>query len=418
MGNNLYLIIALEAVAICIFVIFILLLQNRKLRRQRDKLKATDNPPPKTPSTPKQESSGSLAQLQTYGDQLAQQVELTKTYHSTLDAHQNIAIDLDPEAPLERRTAALRHAVLIAEIEAVAQDEGAPQWDRLSARYQQIWDFHEDYRPGQQQGESEESPNNDEAQELKESLHQAQKRINNLERFKVMYLELDQRWQACRGQANEHYTELRNLAADSDNADDLHKALETYHAIYNDIGEIIAQGADTGINSGNQEEESQTHLQEIRRLREVATNQHRIITELQTKLSSEASGLPHNQILDGLQSELHKQTRFLKESETCIQLMEDELATAKRELFQLRSRLNDFPKINGLVKTLQATSEHQEELVEKLQSDNRRLSRQLQQAQQAPPEDNLELRKLRKELADMQGKYNELEEQFLDMKLK
>lgn len=417
MGSNLYLIIALEAIAICIFIIFILLAQNRKLRRMRDKLKTADAAHKKAPDTPEVSLSGSLAQLQTYSDQLVQQVELTKEHHLTLGANQNIALDLDPEAPISRRTAALRHAILVAEIEAVAQDEGAPDWERLGARYQKIWDFQLDYHPEQNE-KAGESQDQAEAQALKESLHQAQKRINNLERFKVMYLELDERWQLCKGQANEHFIELRNLAADSNNADNLSKALETYHAIYNDIGAIIEQGADTGINSGREEGESLAHLKEIRRLREVATNQHRIITELQTKLSGESGSQPHSEILDGLQSELHKQTRFLKESETCIQLMEEELATAKRELFQLRSRLEDYPKINNLAKTLQAETEKNEALIEKLQSDNRRLSRQLQQASQAPPEDNNEARKLRKELADMQNKYNELEEQFLDMKLK
>lgn len=415
MGSHLYLIIALEAIAICTFVIFFLLVQNRKLRRLRNKPKPPDTPLKQEASLSETGLSGHLTQLQTYGDQLAQQIELTKQHHSTLGENLNIALDLDPEAPPARRTAALRHAILIAETDALAQDESVPDWERLGARYQRIWDFQEDYHPKQHQ----ESQENGELMELKENLHQAQKRINNLERFKVMYLELDQRWQACKGQADEHYSELRNLAADSNNADNLHKALENYHAIYNDIGEIIEQGADIGMNSDADEEQaSQTHLQEIRRLREVATNQHRIITELQTKLSGDSSDKPHNPILDGLQNELHKQTRFLKESETCIQLMEDELDTAKRELLQLRSRLQDFPKINSQVKTLQARSDQQEELIEKLQSDNRRLSRQLQQAQQAPPEDNQDLRKLRKELAEMQSKYNELEEQFLDMKLK
>lgn len=103
-----------------------------------------------------------MAQLQTYGDHLAQQVELTKDHHATLGKNQNIALDLDPETPLNRRTAALRHALLIAEIEATAQDENTPDWDRLGARYKNIWAFQDDYQSGQQLAES------DEVEELKE----------------------------------------------------------------------------------------------------------------------------------------------------------------------------------------------------------------------------------------------------------
>lgn len=404
------LIIVLEALALCLFLLALLVLKNRKLRRLIAKLQArlqeaasqykkTKQPTPPPPAI-KQES---------YNDKLSAQIELTRDYHHSLGTRQDIALDLDPDAPLPRRTAAIRHAFLIAEKEATANKDKI-SWDFLASRYRQILSFHEDYEPQQTPAQDEE------INQLKEELAQARKRVNNLERFKNMYLELEERWDRCKDKANEHYIELKNIAEQSGQKESFEKLLDDYQASYADLGAMIEQGfQDSVMSMGESPEE---HLQEIRRLRGVAADQHKIITELQSKLASAGNTEEKTQVVASLQIELQKQARFLQESETCIKLMEDELANNKQEMRQLAERLAQMPRLKSQVKELETTVSMHEQVVDSLKQENRRLAKKLKLAQEAPPEDNQEVKVLRKELTAMQAKYNDLEEKFLNLKLK
>lgn len=404
------LILVAELLAVSIFVAAVLLLKNRKLRRLVNKLqervrelsaqlKKTRQPPP--PVAVREES---------YNDKLGHQIEITTDYHHSLGTRQDIALDLDPDSPLPRRTAALRHAFLIAEKEATARSETV-NWDLLASRYRQLLAFHEDYQTPPDSGQTEE------AEQLKEELVQAKKRINNLERFKAMYLELEERWDRCKDKATEHYIELKSMAEKAADKEGFERVLDNYHSTYNDIGMLIQQGYNETI-AAAMADNPEDHLQEIRRLRNVAADQHKIITQLQTQLLTANSKEEKIQVVEHLQTELQKQARFLQESETCIKLMEDELATSKAEVKQLLERLEQMPRLKAELKELQGTANLQEQVVDTLKQENRRLAKKMKLIQESPPEDSQEVRALRKELTALQGKYNDLEEKFLNLKLK
>lgn len=404
------LIIVLEALALCLFLLAILVVKNRKLRKLIAKLqnrlhdvalqykKTRQQPPP--PPTPA---------IETYNDKLNTQIEATRDYHYSLGTRQDIALDLDPDAPLPRRTAAIRHAFLIAEKEATANSDKT-NWDFLASRYRQILAFHEDYEPTPDAGKEEE------VNQLKDELNQAKRRINNLERFKGMYIELEERWDRCKDKANEHYIELKNIAEQSGQKESFENLLDKYQASYADLGAIIERGFQDSVSTMGENPEE--HLQEIRRLRGVAADQHKIITELQGQLASAGNSEEKTKIVAGLQNELQKQARFLQESETCIKLMEDELANNKQEMRLLAERLAQLPRLKNQLKELETTVSMHEQVVDSLKQENRRLAKKLKLTQEAPPEDNQEAKTLRKELTNLQAKYNDLEEKFLNLKLK
>lgn len=403
------LILALEALALCVFLVAILLIKNRKLRRLIAKLQMRVQEMVAQRDAVRQAPTPSIPQ-RSYNDKLSEQIELTRDYHRTLGTRQDIALDLDPDAPLSRRTAALRHAFLIAEKEATVNKDEI-KWDILATRYRQILTFHDDYKVS-------DSPNNDdETQQLKEELNQAKKRINNLERFKGMYLELEERWDSCKDKANEHYIELKSIAEQSGQQENFSRILDQYQASYAELGALIQNGFNDSLTS-SLTENPEENLREIRRLRSVAIDQHRIITELQNKLAASDNVEEKAQIVTGLQSELQKQARFLQESETCIKLMEDELANSKRENKQLVERLNQIPQLRIQIEELQSSATMHEHIVDTLKQENRRLAKKLKLTQEAPPEDSQEARTLRKELNALQTKYNDLEEKFLNLKLK
>lgn len=411
--SNLILIFAAEVIALSLFAIAILVLKNRKLKNLISKMqKRLDEmvkqlrqkrPAPTEPAP----QPATNAPSESYQDHLDTQLELTKDYHYDLGSRQDISLDLDPDSPLQRRTAALRNAFLVAEKASVVEDQPV-DWDLLATKYQQILAYNEDYAPQVEQS-------TEDLTLLEEELEQAKKRINNLERFKTLYFELEEKWESAKSKANEHYAELKNLASSSDQSEGLETLIENYHLSYQSIDTIIEQGLSTDIEVGPS---SATHIAEIQKLRDVAADQHRIITELQEKLASAHSIEEKSEVVEGLQTELQKQARFLQESETCIKLMEDELNHANDQIDMLKSRAVMVPQLKAALKELQSNADRRDQIVDSLKTENRRLAKKLQLAQEAPPESNDEARKLRAELTNLQSKYNDLEEKFLNLKLK
>jgi len=403
------LILVAEILVVSIIVGAVVFFRNRKLLRLVNKLQerirelsAQRKDIRQTPSVAQPEES--------YNDKLNQQIEVTRDFHHSLGTRQDIALDLDPDSPLPRRTAALRHAFLIAEKEATAHS-ATVNWDLLASRYRQLLAFHEDYQTPS------DSDREEETRQLNDELVQARKRINNLERFKSMYLELEERWDKCKDKATEHYIELKTLAEKAEDTEGFSILLDKYHSTYNDIGILIQQGYNETITAA-MANSPENHLQEIKRLRDVAADQHKIITQLQTQLLSANSKEEKVRVVEHLQTELHKQSRFLQESETCIKLMEDELATSKAEVKYLLERLEQMQRLRDELSQLHETANLHEQVVDTLKQENRRLAKKLKLVQESPPEDNQEVRTLRKELTALQGKYNDLEEKFLNLKLK
>lgn len=399
-------IIALEALAVTLMVVVVLVLQNRKMRELVQKLQARlqelvsdikklrgePKAPPPAPAKP-----------ETYVNFVNHQIDLTKKYHFSLRGGADIALDIDPEAPLPRRTAALRHAILIAEKEANSQFADKTNWDLLGARYQQLLDFNKDY-------DTPASSNSDELNTLKEELEVTRKRVGNLERFKGLYFELEAKWRESTGKASQYYDEMTHLISEGRPAEDFTSILQDYHAAYTGFNDHI----EGGLNLTQTDEDA--HL-EIARLRNVTVDQHRIINNLQDKLNKASTDEQRVAVIKDLQGELSKQSRYLQESETCIKLMEDELKNANKELETLRARAAQFGQIRSKMKDMQANLQANEQIIHSLKTDNRRLNQKLKTMTEAAPEDSGETRTLRRELSSLKTKYAELEERYLDLKI-
>lgn len=341
-----------------------------------------------------------------YQDFINQQIKSTQARHMALGSKQDIVLDIDPETPLPRRVAALRFAILQAEKEAAQASD--PDWDLFQSRYEKIFSYVADY--------SEASVSDKDLEEI-ELLHleltNAKKRINNLEKFKALYFDLDERWQSSKNKAEKSYTELSQMAAQVDDAEEYKRILNEYHSAYREVGEMFDKGAPSEEAIQNLEE---AHG-EIRHLRAVATEQHSVINQLQRKLDESNTAEEKAEVAEELKGELSKQIRFVQESETCIKLLEDELDNSNKELVQLRSRLSALPRLKSELAELKDKNTEFNQLVSTLKSDNKKLNRKLEQVAKVPPADTAELSKYKRALSELQGKYNDLEEKYLDLKI-
>lgn len=171
---------------------------------------------------------------QSYAAHLDDQLAATRNHHLALEPDRDIVLDLDSDAPPERRALALRHAFLIAEKEAMAAgDDKRVDWDVLTAKLEQLVAF---------------------------------------------YVEL--------GAVNVA------LGAVSDTADS------------------------TDAPSDSQ------------RWRELAAEQATIIADLQQQLENAETEQHRTAAIKALQAQLERQQRFLREADTCIAVLEAELAQA------------------------------------------------------------------------------------------
>ncbi|RYZ94902.1 MAG: hypothetical protein EOO68_19450 [Moraxellaceae bacterium] len=402
-----FLIIAWEAFGLAMVAVVVLSFQNRKMRSLMNKLQERMHELVGDLKKAREElNKKPPAREETYVNYINQHIELTKKHHFSFRGGQDIMLDLDPEAPLPRRTAALRHAILIAEKESHSQILNKTNWDLLAARYQQLLDYNKAYDNAPSSG-------NADIEQLKEELETSRKRISNLEKFKSLYFDLEKNWRESKGKASEYFDEMSSLISQGRPSEDLAPILQSYNTVYSGFSDQI----EAGIEVAPIKYDEQSH-KEIIRLRNVTVDQHRTINELQDKLSRATTDEQRASVIKDLQGELQKQARYMQESETCIKLMEEELRNSNKEIEQLRVRAAQVGQFRTRLKELQSAEEANQHIIQSLKQDNRRLNQKLKTISEAAPEDNNETRALRRELTSIKGKYAELEERYLDLKLK
>lgn len=428
--------IAGEAILLLVAVCIFLVLRNRILKRLIDHLKKRlkelmmslkkalekNTTEPEPLKTEPQDTTTTLDDKKTYLEWLEDQIDNTITFHKQLESSQDITKDIAPNNDLPNRTAALRNAILLAERETFTRTtDEEPDWTILQRNYQHIFNSQKDTTHEDDDNKAIDKAKND---AIKDELANARKRIDNLEKFKQLYFELEEKWQDCKNEAQEHFTKLSQMADSVDNTPAFEESLKRYHDAYNTISPLIESGLDDALTSPLQEDISakMDRSAEIQRLKQISVEQHQLIHELQQKLyetnTNETSTHEKSEsIVSALEEQLTKQERFLSEAETCVQLMEDELGVAHTELNSLR------PKIAGLLhikaELLQAEKERDEFefKLNGLETENRKLRKKVQESSGSSKGDAIESIKLRKTLTMMESKYNDLEEKFLDLKL-
>lgn len=419
------------------------------------------------------EARSQIAESLSYLDYLDKQINNTKEFHKSQDPDKDIVLDLDLEVSAERRAAALRNVFLLAEKEAaLAGDEDDPNWDVLKAKQQQILGFYEkaykdsaieelERRQAEAAEEADtESESVDEA--LQEELNNYKKRVDNLEKFKKLFFDMEAKWEAAKKEAATHHSVIQEQARNIEGGEDINAALEQYAAAYSEVDQAFQDGlaidssggaprsGTTLVIEGGAKESSTSHStlvveqkEEVERLRALMENQHEIITELKRKLREVESVEEKDQLLEQMAKEMDKQERFMRESETCITLLEEELSMTRRELMEVGDELkrikSDPASINGSLPTDLDTSNEEEvetliagyvaesrdmlNTISLLEQENQILKDELKIAQDSggdSSEETLQLRaklsEVQQELLNLQTQHIELEERYIELK--
>lgn len=263
-----------------------------------------------------------------------------------------------------------------------------------------------------------------------EELEMYKKRVENLEKFKKLFFDLESRWNQAQTNAQAYYNELYAMAGNMEERDHFEMLLGQYRSCYDDITQHLqsTKAALTGqpvenktINIIRQDPRA---AEEIMKLRNVAADQYRVISNLQRKLEEALSAEQKNLVIKELEQQLQRQMRFVQESDTCVQLLEDELNKAHEQLVKQEEVIaheHELEEENQLIKeTLQNFTQESKELLgnlENLERENDQLKQNLEKSS-TEPANPTSSHPLQTELNELRKQYTELEEKYLELKLK
>lgn len=316
---NAIIFVAAEIIIVLLVCTVIFFVHSRKLkslvRRQQEKLLAlleSQVKPVDVVPVP----------TQNYKNFLNEELDATATQFAVFSPDQDIALELPADSPLLQRILALRYAFLRAEELGTTEDRGTTEyWNIFQQALEPLLTL----------------PQGDANPELAGELETAKKRIENLEKFKRLFFDMEKQWAGAQANAQNYYAQLLALSEGVEDRAAFNNVLENYHGVYDSIQQNITQivqnpdsfNQHKTINITRQDPRA---AEEIVKLRNVAADQHRIINDLQRKLTNAATTEEKELVIQELQQQLQRQIRFVTESETCIQLLEDELAKAHEEI--------------------------------------------------------------------------------------
>ncbi|WP_062064218.1 hypothetical protein [Cellvibrio sp. OA-2007] len=387
--------------------------QKKLIRRQQEKLRELIE-------TIKTTNSPSATEGKSYKQLIYEQLELTQDRFALIAPRSDISEAQPSNLPINQRIVALRYAFLRAEELGTTEVPGSEGYWNV---------FRQTLEPLLQTDNNTELDVSLDASS--EELDMYKKRVENLEKFKKLFFDLEKRWNEAQTNAQGYYNELYAMADGIEDRERYEMLLEQYGNSYNEITHYMhsTNAAITGqpvesktINIIRQDPRA---AEEIMKLRNVAADQYRVISNLQRKLEDAQTTEEKDLVIKELEQQLQRQVRFVQESDTCVQLLEDELNKAHEQIAKQGEQIEHdhlLEEENQRIKeTLQSFTHESKELLgnlEDLERENDQLKNNLEDTDATPTEPNANLQQIQTEFAELRKQYTELEEKYLELKFK
>lgn len=397
-----------------VVLIFYALKQKKLIRRQQEKLRELIETI-KTASSPAAPAGKSYKQL------IYDQIELTQDRFALIAPRSDISEVQPSDLPINQRIVALRYAFLRAEELGTTEVPGSEGYWNV---------FRQTLEPLLQSAATPESDASLE-QPDSEELEMYKKRVENLEKFKKLFFDLEKRWNEAQANAQGYYNELYAMADGVEDRERYEMLLGQYGNSYNEITQYMhsTNAAITGqpvenktINIIRQDPRA---AEEIMKLRNVAADQYRVISNLQRKLEDAVTAEEKDLVIKELEQQLQRQVRFVQESDTCVQLLEEELNKAHEKIAEQAGILgheHELEEENQRIKeTLQNFTHESKELLgnlEDLERENDHLKNSMDQTDTDSGASPANLQQIQTEFAELRKQYTELEEKYLELKFK
>jgi hypothetical protein len=413
--SNTLLIIAAELYLLLVIGMLVLFLYSRKQKKlvERQQKKLLDlikevRSVSSTPIKPITEKG--------YKFHINQQLESTQFRFQASAPAGDISSSQPIESTLEQRVLALRYAFLRAEELSTTEDPGTDKY----------WSIFNQTLEPLLQTSPDSSPN--------EELETYKKRVENLEKFKKLFFDLEAQWNAAQNKSENYHAQLLAMSDQMADPEAYQIMLQNYQGNFADFSQSIKNtssfASDPDKKTINIIRQDPRAAEEIMKLRNVAADQYRVINNLQRKLEEATSDEQKAMIIHELEQQLQRQIRFVQESDTCVQLLEEELNQANERLAAQEQLIDDGQKLgeeNSQIKnTLHNFTLESCDLLANLESlelENTRLKEQLQNTTAREPKIETSSAATpntqdQQTIATLQKQYAELEERYLALKMK
>lgn len=457
MNSNMALYVTAELAVLLLFICAFLLFHIRSLKKLISRLEAKVLELRNTVVATKNNAKSKIQEVKssfrekTYLDYIEQQIDATKDHHASQSPDRDIVLDLDTDIPEERQIAALRHAFLVMEKEAqyAAEDDSAAVWPIIHAKLQQIIHFYRTAFQGSAAATAETATSEPDEMLLME-LQNYKQRVENLDKFKKLFFDMEKQWDAARRDAERYRAQLSELTQGHENAGAIERVLDQYASAYNELqshfddGADLADGGDARRRRAERDVDNRrpvaepkviiTHQDELVRLRKMMVDQHNIIADLKNKLRENTESEDQLMAVEQLSRELEKQERLMRESETCIKLLEDELHEVRTELMQAKRENTQLhekqssrseKEVEEMIAGHVAESRDMMTTIAQLDRENKQLKERLAKgggsaADGGDAEETERLRtklgEVQQELLNLQTQHIELEERYIELK--
>lgn len=396
-----------------------------------------------------------------YGEIIDAQIGATRNHHLGLNPERDIVLDMAMDAPAERRAVSLRHAFLIAEKEAwLASDNGRDvDWSVLEAKLGQIIQFYEQPAASADTEIFTEADGLDaldldgdiaemlpaadsEAVALQEIVENQKRQIANLERFKKLFFDADDKWRKAGKQAEQYRQEILAHSRTLNAGDEFNALMDNYNRVYVEFGSALADGelpraaVEVGGEQPSVGKMVIANQEEMQRLRNMAVDQHKMILRLRQELEGAHTLEEKDHVIGELHKQLERHERFLKESDICTKQLENELERMLEENHVLKKKVievkqntapvqvanTDVEKMAAIIEDFTQQSGEMLNALEVLETECNELRLQLKSAETVPGDpaavDGLkeQLAAAQQELLNLQTQHIELEERYLELK--
>ena len=249
---------------------------------------------------------------------------------------------------------------------------------------------------------------------LKAQLENANKRIENLEKFKQLYFDLQSKLSQSVADIESLNQQILELSEGSDNFDTIRQIIEKNKTHYIEMGQMIGMDKEQHHGSvANTMDYSDAIINErkdeIKRLKSQISQQFEDIWKLQSRMNDGSAKPPK---AEELSAGIETISRNLKDAEMCIETMDMEIQTLTSEITNLRNQLKEQSGGSG------AGSAEQKQIVEEKEAMIARFSQESKELMSCITglEDDNQLQSNRiKELEIQLTNNNEFKEKFVKL---
>ena len=175
---------------------------------------------------------------------------------------------------------------------------------------------------------------------LENALRDAESKISNLKQYKHGFLDLQKKWNASRPNQDALHQQLKAMTDQNENKEEVHSHLDNYHQYFTEVG--VAFGEEDDTQSSPTQQSSKNFDQSLDTLHNITLEQSRTIAKLKGELEKmkQAPDADLEQI-EKYAGHTDRLEAMLKESGTCIELLETELDASQETVRSLMDRLEE-----------------------------------------------------------------------------